>query len=66
VWLAKEELKKKILDEAKPMWEYVKKGIASDLSVEEIKDLLGGGSGGGGGGSDPSTNLNLDQVLATV
>lgn len=64
IWIAKEDLKKKILEDAKPMWEYVKKSIASDLSVEEIKDLLG--VGGGGGGSDPSSNLNLDQVLSSV
>ena len=67
VWLAKEELKAKILEEAKPKWDNVKKSIASDLSVEEIKDLLGSGDGGGGGGgSDPSTSLDLDQVLSTV
>ena len=64
IWLAKEELKKKILDEAKPMWEYVKKSIASDLSIEEIKDLLGAAPASGG--SDPSTSLNLDQVLSSV
>jgi hypothetical protein len=64
IWLAKDELKRKILEDARPIWESVKKSIASDLSIEEIKDLLGAGTTGGG--SDPTTNLNLDQVLASV
>ena len=65
VWLAKDELKAKILEEAKPIWDYIKKSIASDLSVEEIKELLNIG-GGGGGGSDPTTKLDLDKVLDSV
>lgn len=63
IWTAKEELKKKILEEAKPVWDFVKKSIASDLSVEEIKDLLGAGSQQA---SDPTSNLNLESVLDSV
>jgi hypothetical protein len=62
VWQAKEELKKKILDEAKPIWDYVKKSIASDMSIEEIKDLLSMGSTS----VDPTSKLDLDQVLKSV
>jgi len=63
IWTNKEALKKQVLEEAKPIWEYVKRGLASDLSVEEIKELLGLSTGGG---QDPTTNLNLDAVLNQV
>ena len=66
IWQAKDELKKKILEEAKPVWEYVKKGIASDMSIEEIRDLLSAGSVGGGGVVDPTSKLDLDKVLDSV
>ena len=64
IWQAKAELRAKILEEAKPIWDYIKRGIASDLSVEEIKDLLGGTPTAGG--ADPSTKLDLDSVLSQV
>lgn len=63
VWMAKEELKNKILGEAKPIWEYIKKSIASDLSVEEIRELL---SMSAATGADPTTKLDLDKVLDSV
>jgi hypothetical protein len=56
-------LKKKILDEAKPIWDYIKKCIASDLSVEEIRDLL---SGNTGTGTDPTQKLDLNQILTSI
>jgi hypothetical protein len=62
IWQAKEEFKKKILEEAKPIWDYIKKGIASDLSIEEIKDLLSVGSST----TDPTSKLDLDSVLKTI
>jgi hypothetical protein len=61
VWQAKEELKKKVLDEARPIWDYIKKGVASDMSIEEIKDILSMGST-----ADPTTKLDLDKVLQQV
>lgn len=63
IWTAKDELKKQIIDEAKGIWESVKKSIASDLSAEEINDLLGISSGVG---TDPSAAVNLDDVLGQV
>jgi len=63
IWTAKEELKKQVLESAKPIWESLKKSIASDLSIEEIKDLLGMGTVVG---ADPTSKLNLDQVLDQV
>jgi hypothetical protein len=62
IWQAKDELKKRILDEAKPIWDYVKKGIASDMSVEEIRDLLSAGAVA----IDPTSKLDLDQVLSKI
>ena len=62
IWQAKDELKAKILEEAKPIWDYIKKGIASDLSVEEIKDLLNLNVGG----ADPTTKVDLDNVLNNI
>lgn len=62
IWQGKEEFKKKVLEEAKPIWDYIKKGVASDMSIEEIKDLLNMG----GGTADPTSKLDLDSVLKTV
>ena len=64
IWQAKEELKTAILNEARAIWDNVKRSVASDLSVEEIKELLGDSSGGGG--SDPTTTVDLDKVLSTI
>jgi hypothetical protein len=63
IWTSKDELKTLVLDQAKPIWESVKKSIASDLSVEEINDLLGLSTGPG---SDPSVKIDLDQVLDKI
>lgn len=63
IWGAKEAVKNQILLEAKPIWDYVKRSIASDLSLEEIKDLLGLATTAG---SDPTSKLDLDKVLDTV
>jgi len=63
IWQIKEELKKKVLDEAKPIWDYIKKGLANNLSVEEIKDLFSMSSAAV---VDPTTKLDLDKVLSSV
>jgi len=63
VWTLKEDLKQAVVDAAKPIWDYVKKSIAQNLSVEEINDLLGIG---GTATADPSSGLNLDDVLSKV
>jgi hypothetical protein len=63
IWTSKEELKTMVLEQAKPYWESVKRSIASDLSVEEINELLGLTTPAG---TDPSTKLNLDSVLDSV
>lgn len=64
IWTAKDELKNAILETAKPIWDFIKKSIASDLSVEEINDLLGVSTAAG---DDPSASkIDLDSVLDQV
>ena len=63
IWQKKEELKRQIIEEAKPIWDSVKKGVAADLTIEEIKDLIGIPTAGG---TDPTTDVNLDDVLNDV
>lgn len=65
IWTAKEEIKGEVLEAAKPIWDFVKKSLASELSVEEIKELLSV-DGGGSGGADPTSKLDLDKVLDQV
>lgn len=60
LWLAKDDIKNRILEEAKPIWDFIKKSIAQDLSIEEIKELLGIATGAG---QDPTSKLDLDDVL---
>jgi hypothetical protein len=55
-----ESLKANILSAAKPIWEYIKRGIASNLSVEEVNDLLGLSQAVA---TDPTTKLDLDSVM---
>ena len=62
VWQKKDVLKTKILIDAKPVWDYVKKSIAPDLSIEEIKELFNMGNPA----VDPSTKVNLDDVLLSM
>jgi hypothetical protein len=64
IWTAKDELRTAVLEQAKPIWEYVKKSIASDLSVEEINDLLGISSAVAG--TDPTSKIDLDSVLDKI
>lgn len=63
IWTAKEEIQKTILEQSKPVWDHIKKSLAADLSNEEINELLGIA---GTVGSDPTQNLDLDNVLDSV
>jgi hypothetical protein len=66
IWTAKDELKTAVLEQATPYWESIKRSIASDLSVEEINELLGAGGGTGSTAMDPSTSIDLDSVLNKI
>jgi hypothetical protein len=63
IWMKKEEFKKQVLEEAKPVWSWIKKNLAQNLSIEEIKDLIGGGSAVE---ADPTTPVDLDSVLKAM
>lgn len=63
LWTLKEEFKRSILEQAKPIWDSLKKSIAQDLSVEEINELLGSPSAAA---VDPSAGVTLDDVLGSV
>lgn len=65
IWTSKEDFKTLILGQAKPMWESLKRTIATDLGVEEINELLGLTTQGTAG-ADPSTKINLDSVLDSL
>jgi len=62
IWQAKPELKTRILEEAKSCYEWVKKGIASDLSIQEIKDLIDASSSASGA-TDPTSKMSLEDIL---
>ena len=62
IWTAKEDFKAQILEQAKPVWEFIKKSMANDLSTEEINDLLGIASPGAQA-ADPSSSLDLESVM---
>jgi len=59
-WQKKEELKAKILKEAAPIRDEVADNLASELSIEEIKELLGIDDAGS---SDAAENVDLGDVL---
>ena len=63
IWTAKDVIKNKILEEAKPIWDFIKKSIANNLSIEDINDLLGITNTAG---TDPTSSLDLDNVLDQV
>lgn len=59
-WRSKPELEKKIMEESDPLFEKVGSNLASDLSIEEIKELLGIDTAGS---DDAATDVQLDDVL---
>jgi len=63
LWTSRDSIKNETLEQAKPVWDFIKKSIASNLSVEEINDLLGIANPAA---ADPSQKLNLDDVLDQV
>jgi hypothetical protein len=63
IWTSKEELKTVILDQAKPIWDSLKKTLASDLTTEQINELLGVGTATV---VDPTTKIDLNSVLDSI
>jgi hypothetical protein len=62
-WQMKEELKKKIITEAASIFSDIGDNLASDLPIEEIKELLGIDDAGSG---DAAENVELGDVLADM
>jgi hypothetical protein len=65
LWISRDELKLQIQEQAKPIWDSLKKTLASDLTVEQISELLGVG-GTTTSGVDPSSKLDLNSVLDSI
>lgn len=62
-WRAKKELEEKILKEADDIFSRMEKSLASDLSLEEIRERLGIDAPGS---EDAATNVQLDDVLQGI
>lgn len=63
IWTAKDSIKEAVLADAKPIWEFIKKSIAQNLSIEEINDLLGISDITK---IDPTQKLDLNNVLDQI
>ncbi len=59
IWQSSPKLKEKILVDAAPMYEDLSRGLANDLSVTEIKELLGIDAAGA---EDAAADIDLGQV----
>ena len=62
-WRVRKELEEKILKESDEIFVRMEKSLASDLSLEEIRELLGIDAPGS---EDAATNVQLDDVLDGV
>jgi hypothetical protein len=63
IWSGSENLKKKILEEAKPMFENISKNLGADLSISEIKELIGIEITGS---DDAAADVDLGAVVDTL
>lgn len=63
IWSQNPELKTKILKEAAPMFEELANNLAADLSITEIRELLGIDAPGS---VDAASDVDLDQVIDTI
>jgi hypothetical protein len=60
IWSNNADLKKKVLEDAQPLFEEMTHNIASDLGVTEIRELLGIDTPGA---EDAATDINLGDVI---
>lgn len=63
IWTSNEALMKKVFEQAKAIREDITKNLASDLSISEIKELLGIEVAGS---QDAASDVNLSDVLGGV
>jgi len=63
IWSTSPDLKKKVLEEAAPLFEEAIRNIGADLGLTEIRELLGIDAPGA---DDAATDVDLEQVIATI
>lgn len=63
IWLKKDEFKKKVISEAKDFLEDMSRNLAHDISLEEIRELLGLDTPGS---EDAATDVNFGDVIADM
>jgi len=60
-WQLKAELKEKVQEEAKPLMDEIIRNMPADLSIDEIKEVLGIESAGT---ADAAENINLGDIMS--
>lgn len=63
IWQSNEKIKKAALEQFPALMEEAKGNLASDMSTEEIKELLGLDSPGS---EDAAVNINMDDVVGDI
>lgn len=60
IWASSADLKKKVLEEAKPLYESLSRNLGAEVSVSEIKEIL---SIDVAGSDDAATDVDLGSVV---
>jgi hypothetical protein len=63
IWASSADLKKKILEEAKPLYESLSHNLGAEVSVSEIKEILGIDVTGS---DDAATDVDLGSVVDSI
>jgi hypothetical protein len=63
IWSSNQDLKKKIMEEGKALYEGIGKNLGADLSISDIKELLGLDASGI---ADASTDMDLGSVVDSI
>jgi hypothetical protein len=63
IWASNSELKKKIVEESKALYEQLSRNLGADLSVSEIKEILGIDVSGS---DDAATDVDLGNVMDSL
>lgn len=63
IWAGNPDLKKKVVEEAKALYEQLSRNLGADLSVSEIKEVLGIDVTGS---DDAATDVDLGNVMDSL
>lgn len=63
IWLSSKDLKEKVLEMARPLYESISKNLGMDASVSDIKEILGIDVAGA---EDAATDVDLGSVIETI